>query len=290
MFSSKRKRIFTGVGIVLLVLIAGYMILRPIHLRWGATDTEVKMSMPDDLNGMRWTRAITINAAPEAVWPWLVQWGQGRGGWYSYDWLENALGFNIHTADRILPEFQAPAKGDPICMAAGTCTSFVSTIEPQKWFGWQSNDPNGKPVWSFMLGLVPVDATHTRLVIRESFDKDAIPAPVLTLIEIPDVVMELKALDTVKNRSEGIPYSPAVTVAEITAWLAALVCGILAAIRFVTRPAWKKPLAVGIAAVCVLMVITFLFLPLWLRGVLDIILIMVVVWAWQSDRPENILV
>jgi hypothetical protein len=245
------------------------------------------MTMPDDLNGSRWTRAITINASPEAIWPWLVQWGQGRGGWYSYDWLENILGFDIHTADHILPECQSPSKGDPICMAAGTCTSFISTIEPQKWFGWQSSDPNGKPVWSFMLGLAPVDAAHTRLVIRESFDKDAIPAPVLTLIEIPDVVMELKSLETIKNRAEGIPYSPAATVAEITAWLAALICGILAAIRFITRPVWKKPLAVGLAAVCVLMVLTFLFLPLWLRGILDIILITALVWAWKSDRQEN---
>lgn len=289
MFSSKRKRIFSGVGIVLLVIIGGYMIIRPFHLRWCATDSEVNMTMPDDLNGARWTRAITINAAPEAIWPWLVQWGQGRGGWYSYDWLENILGFDIHTADRILLEYQSPAKGDPICMAAGTCTSFISTIEPQKWFGWQSSDPNGKPVWSFMLGLIPVDATHTRLVVRESFDKDAIPAPVLTLIEIPDVVMELKALDTVKNRAEGIPYSPAVTVAEIAAWLAALVCGIFAAILFVTRPGWKKSLAAGIAVVCVLMVLTFLYLPLWFRGVLDIILVMALIWAWRSEQPEKTL-
>ena len=284
---SKRKRIFGGAGIVLLVLILGYMIIRPFHLRWGATDAEVTMSMPDDLNGMRWTRAVTINASPEKIWPWLVQWGQGRGGWYSYDWLENILGFDIHTADSILPEYQTPAKGDPICMAAGTCTSFISTIEPQKWFGWQSSDPSGKPVWSFMLGLIPVDEGRTRLVIRESFDKDAIPAPVLTLIEIPDVVMELKALDTVKNRAEGVPYSPLVTFAEITAWLVALVCGILAAIRFITRPVWKKPLAAGITAVSVLLVLSFLYLPLWLRGVLDVLLILGLVWVWRSDRTNK---
>jgi len=279
---SKRKRLFIGMGIVFLLLISGYMIIRPFHLRWGASDSEVSMTMPGDLNGSRWTRAITVNATPEVIWPWLVQWGQGRGGWYSYDWLENILGFNIHTTNRILPEFQSPSKGDPICMAAGTCTSFVSTIESPKWFGWQSSEPAGKPVWSFMLGLVPTDTSHTRLVIRESFDKNAIPAPMLTLIEIPDVVMELKALDTVKHRAEGIPYSPAVTFFEISVWMAALLIGILAAIRYVNRPEWKKPLAVGLLSVCVLLVLTFLFLPLWQRAILDLCLIGLLTRMWKA--------
>jgi hypothetical protein len=284
---SKRKRIFSGMGIVVLLLVAGYMVIRPFHLRWGASDSEISIAMPDDLNGSRWTRAVTVNAAPEAIWPWLVQWGQGRGGWYSYDWLENLFGFDIHTAGAILPEYQNPAIGDKICMAAGTCTSVISTIEPQKWFGWQSNDPVGKPVWSFTIGLIPVDASHTRLVIRESFDKDAIPAPVLTLIEIPDVVMELKALDTVKSKAEGIPSSPLVTAFEIIAWLAALLVGILAAIRYVNQPEWKKPLALGLLSICVLMILTFLYPPLWLRGVLDILLIGLFVWLIKTEKPDT---
>jgi len=282
--NSKRKRIFSGIGIVFLLLVFGYMAIRPFHLRWGASDSEVNMTMPGDLNGSRWTRAVTINASPEEIWPWLAQWGQGRGGWYSYDWLENILGFDIHTADRILQEFQSPSIGDPICMAAGTCTSFLSTIEKPQWFGWQSSDPAGKPVWSFMLGLIPVDASHTRLVIRESFEKNALPAPVLTLIEIPDVVMELKALDTIKQRAERIPYSPAVTVFEIVAWLAALVTGILAAIRFVNQPEWKKPLAVGLLSAVVLLVLTFLYPPLWLRALLDSVLIGLIIWINAKEK------
>jgi len=280
---SKRKRILVGIGIVLVLLVIGYMFIRPFHLRWGATDSEVAMSMPGDLDGQRWTRAITISAAPEDIWPWIAQWGQGRGGWYSYDWLENIFGFNIHTADRILPEFQSPAIGDPICMAAGTCTSFISIIEKPKWFGWQSSDPDGKPVWSFTLGLIPAGSGQTRLVIRESFDKNALPAPVLTLIEIPDVVMELKALDTVKQRAEGIPYSPVVTVFEITAWLIALAAGILAAIRYVNHPRWEVPLAIGLLSVGVLILLTFSYPPLWLRALLDVVLIGLVVYIHKKD-------
>lgn len=222
MVQAKLKRLVSGVGVVLLVLILGYLVIRPIHLRWGATAEEVVREMPGDLNGMRWTRAITVAAPPEQIWPWLVQWGQGRGGWYSYDWLENLLGMDIHTADRIIPEYQNTKVGDPICMAANSCISFVSVIEPHRWFGWQSSNENGTPVWTFMFGLFPVDEAHarvdevhTRLVIRESFDKDAMPPAITFAIEIPDVVMMQKALNTVKHRAEGIQESVFTTPYEI---------------------------------------------------------------------------
>ena len=76
-------------------------------INWGATQQEVDESLPgDDIVGQakyRSTRAVTVNAPVERVWPWLVQLGQGRGGLYSYDWLENLLHLDIHSADRILP-------------------------------------------------------------------------------------------------------------------------------------------------------------------------------------------
>ena len=73
------KRFFTGLGILLLALILGYLVIRPWHLHWGATKEEVSRAMPGDLENIGWTRAITIDATPEQIWPWLVQWGQGRG-------------------------------------------------------------------------------------------------------------------------------------------------------------------------------------------------------------------
>ncbi|MHB8792824.1 MAG: hypothetical protein ACYC6O_05745 [Thermoleophilia bacterium] len=99
--------------------IASYAsILRPRILRWGATEEEVDAEMPgDDIVGTpRYVtnHAVTIHAPAALVWPWLVQMGQGRGGLYSYDWLENLLGFGIHSADRIIPEFQHLEPGDSI--------------------------------------------------------------------------------------------------------------------------------------------------------------------------------
>jgi len=279
---SQLGRILGGLGIVLVVLVLGYAAIRPLHLSWGATAEEVSRAMPGDLNGARWTRAVTIDTTPEKVWPWLLQWGQGRGGWYSYDWLENLMGFDIHTADRILPEYQNPAVGDPICMAANVCTSFVSVIEPNRWFGWKAPDEKGKPVWTFIFGLFPVDETHTRLVVRESFDQNAMPAAITFAIEIPDVVMEQKALNTVKHRAEGLAESVLTTPYEIIVWLAALVMGLIAGVLFVKRADWKRPLAIGVASVIVLLVLTFLFPPLWLRGVLDLGLLAGLVWSFRQ--------
>ncbi|MBL8092533.1 MAG: hypothetical protein JNL73_00090 [Anaerolineales bacterium] len=279
---SRRRRALAGLAVTLLVLVLGYLAIRPWHLRWGATDAEVAAAMPGDLSGRRWTRAVTIDASPEQIWPWLVQWGQGRGGWYSYDWLENLFGFDIHSAEAILPEHQDLAVGDPICMAAGVCVSTVVVIEPNRWLGWQSTDEAGRPVWSFTLGLNPIDPDHTRLIVRESFSPDALPAAVLVAIEIPDAVMELKALDTVKRRAEGALPSVWLTVFEIVAWLAALLCGLLAGMLAIARATWLPALAVGVAAVIVLLGLTFLFPPLWLRAALDLGLVAGLIWSGQK--------
>lgn len=277
------KRFFTGLGIMLLVLVIGYLFIRPLHLRWGATAEDISRPMPGDLEHIGWTRAITIEAAPEDIWPWLVQWGQGRGGWYSYDWLENLLGFDIHTADRILPEYQDLKVGDPICMARGFCTSHVTVLGPNQWLSWQAKDDNGTPVWTFTFGLIPEDDTHTRLIVRESFNNSFVPPAAVFALEIPDVVMELKALNTVKERVERVESSVFTTPLEIIAWLTALGVGLIALVLYANRNNGKKLLAVCIASVLVLLLITFLFLPLWLRFVLDLTLVAAFMWVTRHQ-------
>ncbi|MGZ4674827.1 MAG: hypothetical protein ACXV8K_19365, partial [Ilumatobacteraceae bacterium] len=87
-------------------------------MRWGADLAEVNEVLPgDELIGnptMVTTRAITINARPEAIWPWLVQMGQDRGGLYSYDWLESLFGLHFHNADHIVADWQHLSVGDQI--------------------------------------------------------------------------------------------------------------------------------------------------------------------------------
>ncbi len=103
--------------------LAAYMfVVRPQINRWGATDEEVTKPLPGDEVDPAWpasaeadacgrlvsTRAITIDAPPEEVWPWLVQIGCGRAGFYSHDWVERLVGMTYaegHSATRIHPEF-----------------------------------------------------------------------------------------------------------------------------------------------------------------------------------------
>jgi hypothetical protein len=282
----RTKRFFAGLGVMLVILILGYLAIRPWHLRWGATDIEVSQAMPGDLEHIGWTRAVTIEATPEEIWPWLVQWGQGRGGWYSYDWLENLFGFDIHTADRILPEFQNLKVGDPICMSRDFCPNHVTMMELNRWLSWQAADENGVPVWTFTFGLAPIDHSRTRLIVRESFDNSFMPPAAVFVLEIPDVVMELKALNTVKDRAEGVAPSNFITALEIIVWLMALAVGLIALGSFANRRDGRQQLAIGIASVIVLLPITFLFPLLWLRILLDLGLLASL--AWITRQPSKV--
>jgi len=280
--NTRIKRFFAGLGLIMLVLILGYLVIRPFHLRWGATTVEVSQRMPGDLEHIGWTRAITMEATPEEIWPWLVQWGQGRGGWYSYDWLENLFGFDIHTTDRILPEYQDLKIGDPICMSSRFCPNRVTVLEPNRWLSWQADDENGDPVWTFTFGLATVDDSHTRLIVRESFDNSFMPPAAVFVLEIPDAVMELKALNTVKERAEGIPQSIFITPLEIILWFTALAVCLIALVLFTSHSDGKQFLTLSIASVAVLMSITFLFPPHWLRIVLDLGLLAGLFWVTRQ--------
>ena len=84
------------------------LVVRPWHIRWGATEERIAKPLPGDElvpnPAIESTRAITVNAPVEEVWPWLAQIGQDRGGFYSYEWLENLAGCRMRNADRIHPE------------------------------------------------------------------------------------------------------------------------------------------------------------------------------------------
>jgi hypothetical protein len=108
--------------------------LRSRRVKWGATDAEVHRSLPGDdlVPHPRWqyTNAVTIEAPATDVWPWLVQIGQGRGGWYSYEWLENLFGCDIHNSNQIIREFQDLAVGDSVRLAADMPGYPVAIIDP----------------------------------------------------------------------------------------------------------------------------------------------------------------
>ncbi|MGZ5351486.1 MAG: hypothetical protein ACXWGA_14860 [Actinomycetota bacterium] len=118
-----------ALGLVLVVVVAYLLALGPRQRRWGATDDEVRRTLPgDDLlraDAPSTTRAITIDAPPEEVFPWLLQIGFGRGGWYSYDWIDND---GLPSVERIEPDLRL-AVGDRVEMMPGF-GPVVRMIEP----------------------------------------------------------------------------------------------------------------------------------------------------------------
>ena len=113
-----------GAGVVAGALVAAYPLFwRARCLTWGATTAEADQRLPGDellpAAQLVTTRAIGIDAPAEAVWPWLVQMGSGRAGAYSYDWIENLFGLDMHSANVILPQFQDLKAGDELPMGKG---------------------------------------------------------------------------------------------------------------------------------------------------------------------------
>ena len=165
----------------------------PKHLRFLPGD-----ELLEDADGVS-TRAISIDAPASAVWPWLAQMGPSpRGGAYTYDWIENLLGLDMHSVDDVLPEFQRPEVGDMI--GFGSNRMRLARVEPRRVLSWRSEDNNW--VWTFV--LVEHDG-HTRLISRNRF---RLPTLVSRLGMLPmepaSLVMERKMLLGIKARAERL--------------------------------------------------------------------------------------
>jgi hypothetical protein len=189
-------------------VIAAYpALLRRRCLTWGTTAGEVSQRMPgDDLMpcpNVLSTRAVTIQAPPDAIWPWLMQMGSGRGGAYTYDWIENLLGLDMHSANEILPQFQDLKVGDTLPLGSKGPRLRVEILEPGRELAVRSEDGNW--VWAF--GLYQ-DGGHTRLVSRNRIMTPGAAAMTrfgyLMIMEPGSLVMERKMLLGIKRRAERL--------------------------------------------------------------------------------------
>jgi hypothetical protein len=184
---------------------AAYLLyIRPWQLRWGATDEELDRPMPGDEIVERptfnATRAVTIEARPQEIWPWVVQIGMSRAGWYSYDLLDN---LGRPSARRILPQFQNPKIGDVVPMSPdGKQGMLVKDFEQDRWMLWW----DGKGGMSWVWGLYPVDEARTRLITRVRLHYDWRSPSILfhMLVEFTDIVMMRKSMLGIKERTERI--------------------------------------------------------------------------------------
>ena len=197
---------------------AYFFFARPRHLRWGAADEEVEEPLPgDDLivsPNLVASRAITIRASADQVWPWIAQLGQGRGGFYSYDFLENLAGCNIHSADRIRPEWQDVGVGDEVKLHPEVALE-VAVLEPGRSLvlrGGVLPIGNTLPPYDFTWAFVLHDRPDqmTRLVVRERYAYTQWWAPLIVEpAEAISFAMSQKMLRGIRDRAERTRYGGA---------------------------------------------------------------------------------
>jgi hypothetical protein len=210
-----------------IVILVGYtFVYRPWFLYWGATEEEIQEVYPGDRfiaspKGQT-VRAITIRAPIGDVWPWLVQMGQGRGGYYSYDWLENLFGLGIYSTHRIVPRWQNPEVGDIIRMSeeGGMMVAILESEEAMVLYGnaatleSRSTEPDGMlgdgvmdfaSTWGFYLKAL--GKNETRLIVRSWSDWNPGIVGFLAyrvLMEPVHFLMERKMILGIRDRVEDV--------------------------------------------------------------------------------------
>ena len=219
---SKRLGLMLGAGLAG-AAIAGYaLVIRPWHLRWGTREGEAQLPLPGDElvphPMYESTRAITIHAPAFRVWQWLVQLGVGRGGFYTYDVLENMAGLGIQSADQIRPEWQALQPGDSIHISSVT-PLLVERLEANRHLVLHTvmspftaeivdaADPATPTyldwTWAFVLDEIAAQTTRLVVRVRANYKPDALRVGVLALLEPVHFLMERGMLQGLKRRAES---------------------------------------------------------------------------------------
>lgn len=201
-----RRKLYWLAGGAVAAEIVTYLLWRPRMLRWGATSDEASEPLPGDERTphprVQSTRAVTIDAPPEQVWPWLMQMGIGRAGFYTHDWVERLIAHaryvdGRHSATLIHPELAPLKVGDSVPMGAGAFAP-VSEVEPNRHLVAQE---------TFVLR--PLPGNMTRLITRyrgmgylspaaRAIRPDAGPVPRLirfAVLRVPGLDVALRALD-----------------------------------------------------------------------------------------------
>jgi hypothetical protein len=207
--------------------IAYLQVIRPWMLSWGVQQEDLLLSYQGEgvipnpkIDSMH---AITIDAPPSRVWPWLVQLGQGKGGFYSYDFLENMSGLDIHTANQIVPEWQELKVGDRVMLGKGIGIPVV-VFEPEQAVVLHGDTRTDTPATEGQEGVIPslrpggylattwglylneTEDSRTRLVSRLLIDWN--PSTLNTIfyrvfLEPISFLMERKMLLGIKERAEN---------------------------------------------------------------------------------------
>ena len=293
------------------ILAAFFTVVRPWYLRWGATDAEARMPLLGDEivpnAASQTTRAITIDAAAENVWVWVAQIGQDRGGFYSFDLLENLVGCRMPTADVLRPHKQTWAIGDKLWMyppegARGQGFATLKTFLPGRALGFGTRAV-GTPVtapengsWAFV--VQPLDRHTTRLLFRgrgaprswagAAFDR--------SIFEPAHFVMERRTMIGIKQLAEGEDRHRWANHLQVLLWTITFALFVVSAVEVVRRREWRRPLAGFVGAAAVFQFLTLAQPPILFGVALTSILAAILWWphGWEifpepvkSSAPDH---
>jgi len=248
--------------------------IRPAQLHWGATTEEIARSMPGDelvpAPSFLATRAITIEANPQTIWPWIAQMGYRRAGFYGYDLIEN-IGSEkgIRSADKIIPGLQNPKTGDELPIS-GVDSMYFGQVAPESYLIWRgrATPSDGSFAWA----LYPIDTNHTRLVCRARLHYHWASLGLLSLdlfTEFTDHVAVPKILTGIKTRVEGHPpQSLAAEAAEVLVWVLLLAEFTAAVFLIFRRRRWSRAWLLALAAGLSLLFALYAHAPYWIGALL----------------------
>ena len=281
-------RLLAILGIVALAIVAFIVMVRPWHVRWGATDAEVAQGMAgDEVVGGRdfaFTRAITINAKPDAIWPWILQMGHRRAGFYAYDWFDNG---GVRSSEVIIPELQLVGIGDVIPISS-LVKYRVWSIDPNQAIVWVSDDEpiSGSWTWS----LFPAGESETRLITRMSgrVERDLPAVAFHWVIDAGDVVFMRKSMLGIKQRVEGNITDTSTEVAlEGVLWLSSLL-QFLASLGLVLKHRrWLRPWLLALAIAAAFMFTFYARPPLALATSLQFGTLIALIWVYRTGRGSR---
>lgn len=280
-------RILASLALIAVVMGLYLFVARPYQLRWGATKAEIQRPMPGDELDPRpmflATRAITINATPEEIWPWLMQMGYGHAGFYGYDIIEN-IGSErgMRSADQIIPELQHFKVGDDLPLSAAGGLVFYA-IEPNQYLIWSGPDGWGGFTWA----LYPIDASHTRLVSRILWThhwSDPSQLPMDFFTEFTDHLAVRKILQGVKGRVEGNIEPMMQTNLEFFYFVSSAILFFISIVFILVRPLnWQRWL-IGLMAGVVWLVTWYAPISIWLGVPLEV----GVLWMLFFNRGSHL--
>jgi hypothetical protein len=298
--NSMGVRLLALFGSLAVILCVFFLFVRPWYLHWGATDEERRRVLPGDeivanAAGQE-TRAITINAGVEQVWPWLAQLGQDRGGFYSFETMENLVGCQMPAADRLLDGKQSWKLGDRLWMyppdkAGGVGYATLRVFIPGRALGFGTH-VLGTPIeapengsWSF--ALEPIDNSTTRFLVRgrgsggrsllgRAFDK--------SIFEPMHFVMERRMMLDLKQVAEGGERDHLANNVHVILWFITFGLFVTAITRLLRKEDWVRSSAVLLAVAGVFQFLTLGQPPVLIGIVLVAALSLLLWWSDSISR------